>query len=351
MTAPATIDVHAHYVPAEVIDQLTADGGRYGIVVVEHEGRRRFVIGGKVETGPLRPDLVDLPRRLEVMDATGVDVQILSSWIDLTAYAVPGHLGARYARMFNEALADTVRRHPDRFSALGTVPLQSPTDAVDELRYAVSELKMIGVEIATTVAGRDLDDPDLEPFWSAAEELGCFILMHPCASLAGRGVNRHFLGNLVGNPAESTIALGHLVFGGVLERHPDLRLCVVHGGGFAPYQIGRWDHAFHRNARGAAAHLSRPPSEWISRIYHDCLLHSPRSLRMLIDVVGVTQVVMGSDYPFEMGDSEPVATIARVPDLSEDERHLVLSGNLVRLLDERLKPEAGPWNRERPAQV
>jgi aminocarboxymuconate-semialdehyde decarboxylase len=150
--------------------------------------------------------------------------------------------------------------------------------------------------------------------------------------LAGRGVHRYFLGNLVGNPAESTIAIAHLIFGGVLERHPGLRLCAVHGGGFAPYQVGRWDHAFHRNARGAAAHLTRPPSEWVSMLYYDTVLHSSRSLRMLIDLVGPEQVVMGSDYPFEMGDPDPVGTVAGVPGLTSEQRYLVLSGNLTRLL-------------------
>jgi aminocarboxymuconate-semialdehyde decarboxylase len=332
VTTPTSIDVHAHCVPSEVIDRIATEAGRFGIELMEHEGGQSFLIAGKVEAGPLRPDLVDMRRRIEVMDATGVDVQILSSWIDLTAYALPGPVGARYARMFNEALASTVASYPDRFRALCTVPLQSPAAAVDELRYAVSELDMVGVEIATTVAGRELDDPDLEPFWSAAEELACLVLLHPCASLAGRGVNRYFLGNLVGNPAESTIAVGHLVFGGVLERHPDLQLCAVHGGGFAPYQIGRWDHAFHRNARGAATHLTRPPSEWVSRLYHDTILHSSRSLRMLLDLVGPGQVVMGSDYPFEMGEPDPVGAIAQVPGLTEEERHMVLAGNLTRLL-------------------
>lgn len=329
--APDSVDVHAHCVPPEVLTQLATDGGRYGIELVTRNGRRSAVIAGTVEAGPLRPDLSDLPPRLAAMDAAGLSVQVLSSWIDLTAYALPAAAGARYARMFNEALAGVVASHPDRFRALCTVPLQSPAAAADELRYAVSALGMVGVEIATTVAGRELDDPDLAPFWATAEELRCLVLLHPCASLAGRGVERHFLGNLVGNPAETTIALGHLIFGGVLERHPELRLCAVHGGGFAPYQIGRWDHAFHRDARGAAAHLTRPPSQWLARLYHDTVLHSPHSLRMLIDLVGPGQVVLGSDYPFEMGDPDPLATLAAVPRLTDDERRMVRAGNCVRL--------------------
>jgi aminocarboxymuconate-semialdehyde decarboxylase len=221
------------------------------------------------------------------------------------------------------------------------VPLQSPGDAVAELRHAVTALGMLGVEIATTVDSRELDDPDLEPFWSVAEELACLVLIHPCVALAGRGVDRYFLGNLVGNPAESTIALGHLVFGGVLERHPRLRLAIVHGGGFAPYQIGRWDHAFHQGVRGAAANLSRPPSSWVAQIYHDTVLHSPRSLRLLVDVVGAEHVVLGSDYPFEMGDPDPVATVGRT-DLTAGERDLILAGNLLRLCGPGISPGVEP---------
>lgn len=330
--APGSIDVHAHCVPTPVVDRLRAEGGRYGIEVLDTDGRPRFRIAGQVEAGPLHPGLTDMQRRRDAMDASGVDVQILSSWIDLTAYALPGPQGARYSRMFNESLADLAATDPGRYRAIATVPLQADDAGADELAYAVGELGMVGVEIATTVAGRDLDDPGLEPFWSVAEELGCLVLLHPCASLAGRGVERYFLGNLVGNPAESTVALGHLVFGGVLERHPGLRLCAVHGGGFAPYQVGRWDHAFHGNVRGAAEHLTRPPSEWVAHLWYDTVLHSPGSLHLLVDLVGPGQVVLGSDYPFEMGDPDPLGTLAQVPGLSEEDRRLIRSGNLMRLL-------------------
>ena len=330
--APVSIDVHAHVVPAGVVAALVADGGRYGIEVVERDGRRTVLIAGRVEAGPLRADFSETAPRLSAMDAAGVQVQILSSWIDMTAYALAAEAGARYASMFNEALAATAAEHPDRFRCVATVPLQAPVAAAAELRRAVADLGMVGVEIATTVDGRDLDDPELAPFWAAAEELRCLVLIHPYASLAGRGVTRYFLNNLVGNPAESTVALGHLVFGGVLERYPGLRICMVHGGGFAPYQLGRWDHAFQHNARGSAANLTRPPSEHVARVHHDTVLHSPRSLRLLLDVVGAEHHVLGSDYPFEMGDLDPVTTLDRVPGLTADERALVLSGNLQRLL-------------------
>ena len=331
---PRTIDVHAHCVPVEVMDALRADGGRYGIEVSEEEGRSAVLIAGRVQTRPMFPALSDLPRRLAAMDAAGVDVQVLSSWIDLTAYALEPDAGARYARMFNEGLAATAATAPDRFRTLATVPLQAPDRAAHELRHAITSLGMSGAEIATTVDGRELDDPELAPFWSAAEELRAVVVVHPYASLAGRNVARYNLNNLVGNPAETTIAVAHLVHGGVLERHPGLRIVLVHGGGFAPFQMGRWDRGFSSKADGAEANLTRPPSDWLRQMWFDTVLHSPASLRFLVEVVGVEQVVLGSDYPFRMGDPDPVATVRAVDGLAGNDLERVLSGNLATLLEE-----------------
>ena len=328
-----SIDVHAHCVPTGVLDTLVAEGGRYGIEITEEQGKRKALIAGRIVAAPLRPDLSDVGHRIAAMDAAGVEVQVLSSWIDMTAYALEADAGTRYSRMFNEALMATVEQHPDRFRALCTVPLQTPEAAAAELRHAVTSLGMVGAEIATAVDGRDLDDPELEPFWAAAEELQALILIHPYQSLKGRGVERYFLNNMVGNPAESTIAIAHLIFGGVFERHPNLKVCMVHGGGFAPFQAGRWDHGFGRNARGAAANLTKPPSHWLAQLYYDTVLHSPATLRFLIDSVGADHVVLGSDYPFEMGDAASVATVNAVPGLTDAERQAILSDNLQRLLD------------------
>lgn len=328
-----TIDVHAHCIPTGVVETLEKEAGQYGIEIVERNGKRLAVIAGRVDTGPFMDAFFGIDRRLAAMDDTGVQVQLLSSWIDMSAYALEPEVGSRYARMFNEALAATVEQHPDRFSGLCTVPLQSPRAAADELRFAIGELGMVGAEIATTVDGRDLDDPELEPFWAAAEELQSLILIHPYDSLFGRGVSRYFLGNLAGNPAESTLAVAHLIFGGVFERHPDLKVCLVHGGGFAPYQAGRWDRGFAANARGAAVNLTRPPSEWLRRLYFDTVLHSSDSLKFLIDFVGADHVVLGSDYPFEMGEPAPLETIDGVRGLSPEQRAMIVQDNLKRLID------------------
>jgi aminocarboxymuconate-semialdehyde decarboxylase len=332
-----TYDVHAHCIPQRVIDQVRAGRDDLGVEIAEGEagGRRgRLVIAGTPCRMPLHPGLTDLDARLAAMDAAGVTVQLLSSWIDLTSYALPTDQGERLARLFNDAVADMVADHPDRFRGLCTVPLQAPGRAAATLRHAVTELGMVGVEIATTVDGRELDDPDLAPFWAAAADLRCLVLLHPLDSLSGRGVRRHFLSNMVGNPAETTIAVGHLVYGGVLQRHPDLRVCVVHGGGFVPYQAGRIARGYRARPDLTATVLSEPPEASLRRLYFDTVLHDPQAIAALVAFAGVEHVVLGSDYPFEMGDPDPVGTVRKVPGLTEVERDLIQRGNVERLIAE-----------------
>lgn len=326
------IDVHAHCIPRGFIDRLQAASGRLGVEVTgTDDGVGASIVGGP-DLGVLRPVLIDTDRRLEAMDRSGVEVQVLSNWIDLTAYSLDAETGAEYSRAFNEALADVVNETPDRFMGLATVPLQAPERAADALVHAIRDLGLVGVEIATTVNGEDLDLAELDSFWEVAEELQCLILLHPFNPLAGRSLRRYFLANAIGRPAETTIAIGHVIFGGVFERFPRLVLCAVHGGGFLPYQIGRLDQAYTAKPELAATHLSRAPSEWAQHLYFDTVTHNPDVLSFLASRQGVDHVLMGTDYPFEMGDADPVGTVRSVPGLSEDDRELILRGNALRLL-------------------
>jgi aminocarboxymuconate-semialdehyde decarboxylase len=311
-----------HQAGADLGVEVSRDGDRVGVAV-----------RGGTDLGSLRADLLDIDHRLASMDDTGVDVQVLSNWIDLTLYELPPEKGARYARIFNEAMADLVSEHPTRFGGLATVPLQAPELAAMELVYAVRQLGLAGVEIATTVNGDELDRSELDPFWEAAAALRCTVLLHPYNPLAGRGLRRYFLANAVGRPAETTIAIGHIILGGVLERHPGLVICLVHGGGFLPYQLGRLDRAYHAKPELAATRLTRPPSEWARSLYFDTVTHRADALDLLLSQVGSDHLLMGSDYPFEMGDPDPVETVRSIPDLSDEQRLLVLGGNARRLLD------------------
>lgn len=309
-----TYDVHAHCVPPSLATQLETYLGAH-------------------LPGPPRADLFDVGARLAAMDRAGIDVQLVSSWIGLTGYTLPVVEGVRWARTFNEALASMIADHPQRFLGLAHVPMQAPERAAEELRHAVESLGMVGAEIATTIDGAELDDDGLEPFWSAAAELRCLILIHPDQVLPGRPRPRYFLNNTVGNAAETTIAVAHLVYGGALERHRDLRICVVHGGGYLPYQAGRLDHGRAVQPDLAGGHLPQPPSAYLRNLYFDTVTHSARVLRFLIDFAGADHVVLGSDYPFEMGEADPVRMVGSVPLLTAGERRLILHDNVQGLLD------------------
>jgi aminocarboxymuconate-semialdehyde decarboxylase len=324
-----SIDVHAHCLPAELLAALRADDADFDIEITED---RQIVIAGGIPTIPIRDDLVDFETRLSVMDRTGIEIQLLSSWVDLTAYGLDPERGERWARRVNEALAAEAARRPDRFRALATVPLQVPDLAAAELTYATEALGMVGVEIATRVGDFALAAEQLAPFWAAAERLGSLVLLHPTDPLPGIDLSGHFLHNLVGRPAETTIAISRLIMSGVFDRHPELRMCVVHGGGFLPYQAGRMQRVWEAKPEIAATDLSTPPREVVARLYYDTIVHDPQALRFLIDRVGADQIMIGTDYPFEAGDLDPLSTIEAVPGLTNEERELILSGTAQTLL-------------------
>jgi aminocarboxymuconate-semialdehyde decarboxylase len=332
--AQPTYDVHAHVLPEGLLDTLRAEGGDYGVEVVDTGAGPAVRYAGRVTTPPLPRGIAGVGARLRSMDAARVDVQLVSSWIDLTGYQLPEAHAVRYSELFNDALAETVALRPDRFLGLCTAPLQAPAAAAKELVRAVTELGMVGIEIPTTVDGQDLDDPGLDVFWGTAAELRVPVLIHPHASLAGRGVSRYFLNNLVANPAESTVAIAHVIFGGVLERFPALRFVLVHGGGFAPYQAARWDRGYAAVAGKTAVNLSRRPSQWLhENVLFDTVLHDPAMVGRLVDWAGADHVVLGSDYPFPMGDLTPVDTLEAVPGLADADRAAILHGNVQALLD------------------
>jgi aminocarboxymuconate-semialdehyde decarboxylase len=270
--------------------------------------------------------------RLEAMDRMGVTTQLLAGWVDLTGYDLEPAQGAIYSRAHNEALADHANVDRDRFLTLATIPLQDPATAAEELGRAMRELGMVGAQIATTVGSDWLDQRPLDAFWEAAAELNAFIVLHPMAPLTGVDLERYFMSNAIGRPAESTIALAGLIFSGVFDRHPDLKLCVVHGGGFAPYQVGRMNRAHLVKPEVAAKHASRLPGDYLSRLYFDTVVHDARVLRFLIDSFGADQILLGTDYPFEMGDDDPVGLVESVAGISMTEKESILTGNAERLL-------------------
>lgn len=325
------VDVHAHCIPAGFRSWLERRGAPLGAALVDTPKGPAVRFADTVTTGAFRDDLTDTQRRLSELDRMGVDVQVLAGWIDLTGYELDPTHATEYSRAHNEALAEEVALAPDRFRAIGTVPLQAPEAAAEELGRIMGEYGMVGTEIATTVGDLWLDRAGLDPFWEAAEELGAFVLLHPMRPLTGVDLGEYFMDNMVGRPSESTIAAAGLILSGVLERFPGLNICIVHGGGFLPFQIGRLDRGYRQKPGLAGAHISTLPSDYLRRMYVDTVIHDPAVLRFLVDFLGADRIMLGTDYPFEMGDDDPVTFIRSVPGLDETQTAAILGGNAERV--------------------
>jgi aminocarboxymuconate-semialdehyde decarboxylase len=320
------VDLHFHYTPAFFLDEIRRENPWAKSLTGSGESlRMRF---GGLEI-PLSPEHWDVGRMLSRMDALGIDLAAASPSPLLFHSQWPAEQVAPLHRRINEALAELAREHPSRFAPLGAVPLQDPERAVVELERCM-ELGLAGVEIETQVGGRNLDDPGLQPFFARAAELGAVVFLHPFAVLGGDRMRSFYLSNLVGNPTETAIAIASLIFGGVLERYPGLKIVCAHGGGSTPALCGRWDHG--ARVRPELAHLEVLPSEALRRFYFDSLTHSPRALELLVRSVGADRVVLGSDYPWDMGDLDAVQHVAEAAFLNAEERRMILGENALRLL-------------------
>lgn len=276
----------------------------------------------------IAPKLNGTVERLVDMDALGIDVQAISPSPGQYYYHAPAELGRQAAAIVNDGIAAAVASQPDRFVGMGTVPLQNVEFAVAEMRRCVDELDLRGIEINANVNGIDLSDPRFEPFFQCAEELGVLLFLHPLGFPQGERLRDHYLTNLIGNPLDSTLAVSHLIFDGVLESHPGLKLCVAHGGGYLPGYWGRMDHAF-RAREDCRQHIRRPPSEYLRRIWLDTLVFDQDQLDMLVRAHGADRLCLGSDYPFDMSEPDPVGFHAR---LDEGAKAKILGGNAAALL-------------------
>ncbi len=221
--------------------------------------------------------------------------------------------------------------HPYRFVGLATVPLQDPQAAADELERAMNILEMKGVEISSNVNGKNLDALELWPFYEKAQELEAFIFVHPTNVAGIDRMPKYHLRNLIGNPLDTSLAIASLIFGGVLENFPKLKFCFAHAGGFIPYQLGRLEHGYKVRPESKEI-ISKPPSEYFKLLYFDTITHYTPALKYLIERVGSDRVLLGSDYPFDMADPDPVSTVNSLESISHVERREVLSENAAQLL-------------------
>jgi aminocarboxymuconate-semialdehyde decarboxylase len=272
-----------------------------------------------------------LSERLRDLDAAGVDLQLVMPAPPQCYYTVPVEIAAKAMQIVNDGLAAYVARAPDRFVALGGVPLQDTTAAVDELERAMRSLGFHGVEILTNVAGKELSDASLAPFWAKADELGALVVIHPNGFTEGKRLSRFYFNNIIGNPLETTIALHYLIFDGVLERHPNLKILAAHGGGYLGSYHGRIDHGW--GARDdCRAELPQPPSHYLKKVFVDSVVFTPHQLESLVKVFGVDHVLMGTDYPFDMAESDPIGHIASVETFDAATVAAIAGNNAKRLL-------------------
>lgn len=324
------VDVHAHHVGAHAVERIREEGARHAVRLVAQEAGGRPVtrveVAGRLSGLPLIPPLNDVRARLAWMDAAGVDVQLVAPWMDLAGYELSAEDGLWLSQVQNDSAARLRAERPDRFRTAAAVPLQAPDAAAAELRRAVRELGHEAVQIGARVGELGLDDPAFGVFWAAAEELDVPVIVHPAELDVPERMRRLFLHILVGNPSETTFAAAALMLGGVLEDHPRLRVLLVHGGGFVPYQIGRLDRGFTAAPPQSRAEGTLAPRALAGRLYFDTVLHDDEALRHLLDFAAPGRVVLGSDYPFPMRLDEPVAALDALK-LGDAERERVLAAS------------------------
>jgi aminocarboxymuconate-semialdehyde decarboxylase len=296
------VDIHAHHVPTALLELVRNQGGRHGFEAApDDQGRWTFKLPG-ISARIVPPPLVNPERYLTQMDEQGLRRRLLSGWNEVFGYELEPEPGAWWCTAQNEALAEIVATDPARLAGLATVPLQDPELAASELIRAVETLEFRGALIGTQVRGANLDGEELAPLWEAACEKDVPVIVHPgSGSLDPGRLSKYFMANTVGNPTETTLAAASLIAGGVLERFPALKVVLVHGGGFFPYQLGRLQKAFLVRTEVPKG-VGRGPLELARRFYYDTILHQTAALDLLVEVAGADRLMFGTDFPFEMAE-------------------------------------------------
>lgn len=327
------VDVHAHAIVPEVEAVVAGhpDLARHRALDAVRNGAESLAVSGPMVAQRI-PQLTGVDRRLQDMTAAGIDVQVVSPSPSQYHYWADRDLARTITRTAHRGIAAIVAEEPTRLTGLGLIALQHPDTAVEALDDAVLECGLRGVEISSFAPTADgtveLSNPGLEPFWARAEELDAVVFLHPFGCSLDARLDRFYLSNTVGQPTENAAALSHLIFSGVLDRHPDLKFVAAHGGGYLPTYIGRSDHAW--TVRPEARRCADRPSSYLGRITFDSLVHGPEALRALVDSVGARSVVLGSDYPFDMGTDDPVAEVQRAG-FDDDTRRAILRTNAAAL--------------------
>jgi aminocarboxymuconate-semialdehyde decarboxylase len=325
-----TIDIHCHvHIPeAAEIAEPHFKPEMEPAILFANEMTREVNMQQNVDR---MPHLTTVDHRLIDMDAMGIDLQTIIPPPFQAYYWLPPEICMQASEIVNNGLAEIVDNMPDRFVAFGTIPLNDADMAVTELERGVTKLGLKGFQILTNVNGSEISDPRLDKFWAKAQELDTLIFIHPNGFTSAERFKDHYFNNVIGNPLETTIAVHRLIFDGVMERFPDLRILLAHGGGYLPAYSGRIDHVW--GARGdGRVNIDKEPTSYLKKMWLDTVVFTPHQLKYLIEQYGTDKIVMGTDYPYDMGDYNPVELVDLVDTLDGSEKAAIWGGNAKSLL-------------------
>jgi aminocarboxymuconate-semialdehyde decarboxylase len=328
------IDIHHHYFPPELMDEVKNHGKTLGIEYFPPKTSKdnpfamRF---GQSRRLTLDRRLVEVDERLKIMGKGNVGIATVEVQTSAVGYELEGKHGEDWSKLYNEAIQSLVKRHPQRFAGIATVPLQDPPRAARVLDHAMRDLKMSGVTIASNVVGKYYDDKEFDPFWEKVQELDALMIMHPEWVAGDEKMEKYGLRTVCGNPADTTLSVGYMIYSGVFDRFPNLKLALLHGGGFFPYHLGRFDNNFARALERRPLPAAQAPSKYLKNLYFDNLVYRIETVEYLKRMVGADHIMVGTDYPYDLGDWMAAEKIQEM-NCTGAEREAMLHGNARKLM-------------------
>jgi aminocarboxymuconate-semialdehyde decarboxylase len=332
--SPRAVDIHHHYFAPELIDEIKRNGKALGIEHVAPKNEKDSSFQFRFANGrPLSPDrrMAEVDHRLDVMTRGNIGIATVEVHTASVGYELDGPRGEAWSKLYNEGIQALVKRYPSRFAGIATVPLQEPPRAARVLEYAIRDLKMVGVTIPSNVLGKYYDSKDFDPFWAKVQELDVLMIMHPEWIAGGERMGAYGLRTVCGNPADTTLSVGYMIYSGVFDRYPNLKLALLHGGGFFPYHLGRFDNGYRSGSGAARMPAKQPPSQYLKNLYFDNLVYRVETVEYLKRMVGSEHIMVGTDYPFDLGDWKAAEKIETM-NCTDVEREAMLHGNARKLL-------------------
>lgn len=321
-----SFDIHFHFFPQAFVDEARKPGNPFNTDIINVDGVEHLICRGDFDH-PLENVFYTSERIIADMDTRQVKMSAISSAPPTLSYWADGASASELSAHINEEIAQRVSAHPDRFLGLGTVPLQDIDQSIHEARRAIRDLGLHGFMIGSNVEGKNLNHPDFFPFFQAIDELDVPLFIHPYLPAGAERMQDYYLHNLVGMVSETGLAISSIIFGGILEQLPNLRLCFAHAGGIFPYIVGRQDQGYRVREVECSHTIPEPPSHYFPMLYFDSITFHPLALRYLIDLVGLNRIMIGSDYPFDMGPEQPVLEIMDNPYLNDHEKKMIVGEN------------------------